>query len=101
MARRKTAAVAVNGRGTGATRGKLASAAAKAGRPASQSHAGDDDVEGWESETDELALDADIDGMLLARAQATLSTDPMARRRIEMLREERLLQQSLSDGFDL
>jgi hypothetical protein len=42
----------------------------------------------------------DIDGLTSAPA-AIQDNDPEARRRIEKLREDRLLQQVLSDVFDL
>lgn len=54
----------------------------------------------WEDVTDELDVIQDIDG-LLNKPAANRSNENEARRRIEMLREERLLQQALSDVFDL
>lgn len=54
----------------------------------------------WEDASEELDVLPDIDG-LLARPAVNRGSDPEARRRIEMLREDRLLQQALSDVFDL
>ncbi len=55
----------------------------------------------WEDVPDEhLDVIPDIDG-LLDRPAANRNTENEARRRIEKLREERLLQQALSDVFDL
>jgi hypothetical protein len=54
----------------------------------------------WEDVGEELDVIPDIDG-LLDRPAANRGSDSEARRRIEMLREDRLLQQALSDVFDL
>ncbi len=54
----------------------------------------------WEDVAEELDVIPDIDG-LLNKPAANRSTDSEARRRIERLREDRLLQQALSDVFDL
>jgi hypothetical protein len=54
----------------------------------------------WEDAGEELDVIPDIDG-LLSRPAANRGNDSEARRRIEMLREDRLLQQALSDVFDL
>jgi hypothetical protein len=54
----------------------------------------------WEEVGEELDVITDIDG-LLDRPAANRGSDSEARRRIEMLREDRLLQQALSDVFDL
>lgn len=54
----------------------------------------------WEEGGDEIDLIPDIDG-LLGRPAANRSNESEARRRIEMLREDRALQQALSDVFDL
>jgi hypothetical protein len=54
----------------------------------------------WEDVVEELDVIPDIDG-LLGKPAANRSSENEARRRIEKLREERLLQQALSDIFDL
>ena len=54
----------------------------------------------WEEMSESLELIPGVEEMLENPA-ASYGTDAEARRRIEMLREERLLQQTLSDVFDL
>lgn len=54
----------------------------------------------WEDVVEELDVIPDIDG-LLNKPAANRSTDSEAHRRIERLREDRLLLQALSDVFDL
>ena len=54
----------------------------------------------WEDVAEELDVIPDIDG-LLSKPAASRSTENEARRRIEKLREDRLLQQALTDVFDL
>ena len=53
----------------------------------------------WEDVVEELDVIPDIDG-LLDKPAANRTSENEARRRIERLREERLLQQALSEVFD-
>ena len=63
---------------------------------------GQDDAQGdWEDVADVTDVIPDIIDGLLDRPAANRNGDSEARRRIEMLREERLLQQALSDVFEL
>lgn len=55
----------------------------------------------WEDAADETDVIPDIIDGLLDRSAANRHSESEARRRIEMLREERLLQQALSDVFEL
>jgi hypothetical protein len=79
----------------GRNRGANATPAARKQKDAEQ-----DAQAEWEDAGEELDVIPDIDG-LLSRPAANRGTDSEARRRIEMLREDRLLQQALSDVFDL
>jgi hypothetical protein len=54
----------------------------------------------WEEMSGNPELIPGVEEML-EKPAASYATDAEARRRIEMLREERLLQQALSDVFDL
>lgn len=99
MARTKTTArPAVAGRRAqaGGNRGGTNAASADRNRKDNEQDAQAD----WEDAGEELDVIPDIDG-LLARPAANRVCDNEARRRIEMLREDRLLQQALSDVFDL
>ena len=53
----------------------------------------------WEDMSESLEMIPGIEE-ILEKPAANYGADAEARRRIEMLREERLLQQSLSDVFD-
>lgn len=81
-------------------RGKPPGGSAAAARTSVEPVRDNTELPEWDEVSDELAPIPDIDGML-DKPAANQGSDPMARRRIEMLREERLLQQALSDGFDL
>jgi hypothetical protein len=85
--RRKSAAVAARGASTNA--GKAVKNDARDGVSSE-----------WEDVGEELDVIPDIDG-LLDRPAANRGSESEARRRIEMLREDRLLQQALSDVFEL
>jgi len=92
----RTTTVPVHGTG-GRIRGKAAANAVKSRKGAEQESAQAE----WEDVADEhLDVIPDIDG-LLERPAVNRNSDSEARRRIEKLREDRLLQQALSDGFDL
>ena len=98
MARTKSTARAAVAPGRKASAGKtrgVASTAGKAGKDTDQNAAQAD----WEDVVEELDVIPDIDG-LLDRPAANRSSENEARRRIERLREERLLQQALSEVFD-
>jgi hypothetical protein len=97
MARTKTAAraSAAPGRKTGGNARGIAAAIDKARKNANQEATPAE----WEEVTEELDVIPDIDG-LLEKPAANRSTENEARRRIEKLREDRLLQQALSDVFD-
>lgn len=100
MARtRSSARSAPAGRRTAtAAGGSRGATAAPADRNAKDSE--QDGQAEWEDAGEELDVIPDIDG-LLARPAANRASDSEARRRIEMLREDRLLKQALSDVFDL
>jgi hypothetical protein len=54
----------------------------------------------WDEVPEDLSVIPDFEG-LAGKPAANHGNDAEARRRIERLREERLLQQALSDVFDL
>jgi hypothetical protein len=98
MARNKsTTGKAPAGKAVRAGRSKSEKTAASA---AVQSGHGDADLQEWDEVQDDLPPIPDIDGMI-GKPAANQGNDPMTRRRIEMLREERMLARALSDGFDL
>jgi len=98
MARTRTTAraSAVPGRKTGGSGRGVAAAADKARKDVDQEASPAE----WEDVAEELDVIPDIDG-LLEKPAANRSSENEARRRIEKLREDRLLQQALSDVFDL
>ncbi len=53
----------------------------------------------WDEVSEDPGQIPDIDG-LIGKSSAVQGNDPEARRRIEKLREDRLLQQVLNDVFD-
>jgi len=101
MARNKTTTGKLTaGKAVRAGRGRSAKTAAGAARATDETSRDDADLQEWDEVSDELSPIPDIDGMI-GKPAANQGSDPMTRRRIEMLREERLLAQALSDGFDL
>jgi hypothetical protein len=83
-----------------AGRGKAKSAAPAAGNAAAKPENHDAALPEWDEVSEDLAALPDIDG-LIGKPAANTGNDAEARRRIERLREERQLQQALSDVFDL
>jgi hypothetical protein len=104
MARSNAAAKQGGGKGSRTSRGKskntgTASTAATASAAGSnESH--EEVLPEWDEVTEDLTVLPDIDG-LIGKPAANHGNDAEARRRIERLREERQLQQALSDVFDL
>jgi len=88
------------GKAARAGRGRSAKTAAGTARATVETTPDDDDLQEWDEVSGELSPIPDIDGMI-GKPAANQGSDPMTRRRIEMLREERMLAQALSDGFDL
>ena len=100
MARNDAPRQASGGKAGRAGRGKTRNA----GTPATSANAGAEKPEAvlteWDEVSEDLSVIPDIEG-LIGKPAANHGNDAEARRRIEMLREERLLKQALSDVFDL
>ncbi|HUT41395.1 MAG TPA: hypothetical protein VM011_08650 [Gammaproteobacteria bacterium] len=99
MARTKSTARAAVAPGRKASAGKTRSVSSTAGKAARKDADQNAAQADWEDVVEELDVIPDIDG-LLDKPAANRSSENEARRRIERLREERLLQQALSEVFD-
>lgn len=99
MARNKTAESHAGGAAE-AGRGKSRNTAASAGSTAAGAEGHEAVLPEWDEVPEDPGVIPDLDG-LMGKPAAIQGNDPETRRRIEMLREERLLQEVLSDVFDL
>jgi hypothetical protein len=100
MARNKAPERQAGGSAADASRGKSKNTTTAAGSAATGAENHEAVLPDWEEVPEDPGMIPDIDGLTSAPA-AIQDNDPEARRRIEKLREDRLLQQVLSDVFDL
>jgi hypothetical protein len=100
MARNKAPESQAGGNAAHESRGKSTNTTSAAGSAAAGAENHEAVLPEWDEVPEDPGMIPDIDGLISAPA-AIQGNDPEARRRIEKLREERLLQQVLSDVFDL
>jgi hypothetical protein len=91
-----------SGKGPRAARGKpkTGSAQAAAGAAVARPESQEPVLPEWDEGPEDLTTIPDLE-VMITRPAANTGNDAEARRRIERLREERQLQQALSDVFDL
>jgi hypothetical protein len=101
MARSNATEGRSSGKGPRAVRGKSKTAPAQAaGAAVARTESQEPVLPEWDEGPEDLTAIPDIE-VMIARPAANTGNDAEARRRIERLREERQLQQALSDVFDL
>jgi hypothetical protein len=99
MARNNASQHSSGGKAARPGQGRTRSTTTTAGTASANAEGHENILPEWDEVPEDLTAITDIDG-LLGRPSAGPGSDAEARRRIEMLREERLLQQALSDVFE-